>query len=707
MSNEENISADCAVHNQSVDLPRMFESESVTVPSEYLEKVENIRLSCPEEKAALGQIRHEHIQRTDPFDRLTQAQSTEHKETGKNCFDKNKDFCQPESHLPPLEDPSVILLSPTPIRKSMSAKLLASPNSDKSYEDDYTDLESLAEEVHHVKEDKARVFINSKLKDSISDMVAYQKHIDEEQRPKTHFELLKESQMKAQKEFHARLFQELAAENQQGKKSSKVAEALGTKFSAKTQENVSIYDQEHSGFKSAPSKSPNMSRRGSNAMDTWMSKSPFWSQSLPRPRRKVTFVDDSPQRPPPPPPERQQSINTMRSMSGISTVYNQTLIEESNSQAHYYQPGSDSGHQKISSGHQQTGLEHQQTGSGHQQTGSGHQQTGSGNQQTELGNQQKKSWNQQTSCRTQETSSGSVQFENTIGIGNQNLEQEIHRQELKREELKLQEFQRQESERQELEKKELERKALERKELKRKEMERKEFERQEKNRQELQKQELQKQEMQKQELHKKELQKLELIKQEQEFKKQELQKQDLQKQQQFSHFDQTQSQQKHQYQIQSQQEHQHQNQSQKEHQYQNKSQQEHQYQTQSQQEHQYQNQSQQKHQYQNQSQQEHQHHNQSQQQHQYQNKSQQEHQYPNQSQQEHQYQNQSQQEHQHQYQNQQYNQQKSHSPRQIQQFVEKNDGNALKSVEYREFYKGRIERRTPEQEYKLDLGSYT
>ena len=667
MSNEENISADCAVHNQSVDLPRMFESESVTVPSEYLEKVENIRLSCPEEKAALGQIRHEHIQRTDPFDRLTQAQSTEHKETGKNCFDKNKDFCQPESHLPPLEDPSVILLSPTPIRRSISAKLLASPNSDKSYEDDYTDLESLAEEVHHVKEDKARVFINSKLKDSISDMVAYQKHIDEEQRPKTHFELLKESQMKAQKEFHARLFQELAAENQQGKKSSKVAEALGTKFSAKTQENVSIYDQEHSGFKSAPSKSPNMSRRGSNAMDTWMSKSPFWSQSLPRPRRKVTFVDDSPQRPPPPPPERQQSINTMRSMSGISTVYNQTLIEESNSQAHYYQPGSDSGHQKISSGHQQTGLEHQQTGSGHQQTGSGHQQTGSGNQQTELGNQQKKSWNQQTSCRTQETSSGSVQFENTIGIGNQNLEQEIHRQELKREELKLQEFQRQESERQELEKKELERKALERKELKRKEMERKEFERQEKNRQDLQKQELQKQEMQKQELHKKELQKLELIKQEQEFKKQELQKQDLQ----------TQSQQKHQYQIQSQQEHQ--------------------YQTQSQQEHQYQNQSQQKHQYQNQSQQEHQHHNQSQQQHQYQNK----------SQQEHQYQNQSQQEHQHQYQNQQYNQQKSHSPRQIQQFVEKNDGNALKSVEYREFYKGRIERRTPEQEYKLDLGSYT
>ena len=673
MSNEENISA---VHIQSIDVPRMNESESVTVPSEYMEKVENFGLSCPEEKASLGQIRHEHIQRTDPFDRLTQAQSTEHKETGKNCFDKNKDVCQPESQLPPLEDPSVILLSPTPIRRSMSAKLLASPNPDKSYEDDYTDLESLAEEVHHVKEDKARVFINSKLKDSISDMVAYQKHINEEQKPKTHFELLKESQMKAQKEFHARLFKELAAENQRGKKSSKVAEVLGTKFSSKTQENVSIYDQEHSGFKSAPSKSPNMSRRGSNSMDTWMSKSPFWSQSLPRPRRKVTFVDDSPQRPPPPPPERQQSINTMRSMSGISTVYNQTLIEESHSQAHYYQTGSDSGHQKISSRHQQTGSEHQKTGSGHQPTGSGNQQTGSENQQN-------KSWNQQTSSRTQEKSSVSVQFENTNpSIGNKNLEQEIHRQEMEREQLKLQEFQRQE-----LERKELERKALERKELERKEMERKEFERQEleKQEQELQKQEFQKQEMQKQELHKKELQKLELIKQEQEFKKHELQTQDLQKghysssqkQQQFSHFDQTQSQQNHQYQIQSQQEHQHQNQSQKEHQYQKQSQQEYQYR------------------------------NQSHQQHQLQYHSQQEHPYQNQSQHQHQHQNQSQQEHQHQNQTLQYNQYKSHSPRQSHQYVEKNDGNALKSVEYREFYKGRIERRTPEQEYKLDLGSYT
>ena len=289
-----------------------------------------------EEKTSLGQMEQKSITKSSQFEKITQAQSYSLKETNKNDFKVEKDA--QDNKLPPLEDPSIILLSPTPVRRSKS--LSSANNLDKSYEDDYTDLESLAEEVHHVKEGKARELIYSKLKDSISDMVAYQKHIDEEHKPKNHYEELRESQRKAQKDFHAKLFQELAKETSGGKKTSKVAEALGTKFEVRSTASNAVYDQQTSGFNSVPSKSPNMSRRGSNnTLNTWMNKSKFWSNSLPRPQRRVTFVDETlksctppPERPPPPPPARQQSINTMQSLSSISTVYNQTLCQETESQ---------------------------------------------------------------------------------------------------------------------------------------------------------------------------------------------------------------------------------------------------------------------------------------------------------------------------------------------------------------------------------------
>ncbi len=60
--------------------------------------------------------------------------------------------------------------------------------------------ESLAEEVHHVKEDKARSYLHSKLTDTVSsDMLAYQKHDDSQtdegheglrrRHPLTHFQV--------------------------------------------------------------------------------------------------------------------------------------------------------------------------------------------------------------------------------------------------------------------------------------------------------------------------------------------------------------------------------------------------------------------------------------------------------------------------------------------------------------------------------------
>ena len=55
---------------------------------------------------------------------------------------------------------------------------------------------NLSEEVHHVKEDKARTMLNDKLKDSIHDMVAYQKY---EETPQAHFKELKSKQNVCQK----------------------------------------------------------------------------------------------------------------------------------------------------------------------------------------------------------------------------------------------------------------------------------------------------------------------------------------------------------------------------------------------------------------------------------------------------------------------------------------------------------------------------
>jgi hypothetical protein len=62
---------------------------------------------------------------------------------------------------------------------------------------DFWLLESLAEEVHHVKEDKARNYLHSKLTDTVSsDMLAYQKHDDSQsdeglrrRHPLTHFQV--------------------------------------------------------------------------------------------------------------------------------------------------------------------------------------------------------------------------------------------------------------------------------------------------------------------------------------------------------------------------------------------------------------------------------------------------------------------------------------------------------------------------------------
>lgn len=117
-------------------------------------------------------------------------------------------------------------------------------------------------------------------------MVAYQKHSDDETRPKSHFQELKDNQKKVQMDFHAKLFQELAKESTEGGKPSAVAEALGTSYEVR--KSNSTHHVHPTGYNSVPSKSPNMSRRGSSGhLNTWMSKSPFWSNSLPRQKRRV------------------------------------------------------------------------------------------------------------------------------------------------------------------------------------------------------------------------------------------------------------------------------------------------------------------------------------------------------------------------------------------------------------------------------------
>ena len=230
--------------------------------------------------------------------------------------------------LPPLEDPSVILLSPTLER---SEKVQHSEQ----------EIETLADEVKHIKEDKAAEFLKEELKDKVVDMIAYQKHnVNEEEKlgqgsSANHFLELREKEIEAQKDFHKKLLNELTKDPVQYK-SSAVAEALGTKFQVKTsQSSHKIEEQQYvqeQGSLSVPSKSPELSRRGSQS-DTYMSKGAFWSHSLPRSRRRVTFTDElppppPPTRPPPPAPVRQQSIHAMKDLSTFSNTYNNVLQEK-------------------------------------------------------------------------------------------------------------------------------------------------------------------------------------------------------------------------------------------------------------------------------------------------------------------------------------------------------------------------------------------
>ena len=162
------------------------------------------------------------------------------------------------SKLPPLEDPSVILLSPSQPKRIMTESIEESNNVDKIpppiIQSD-EEIETLAEEVKHIKEDKAVEFLKEELKDKIVDMIAYQKHIGAKADLKpnseelnmgqssvtNHFLELKQKQRQAQKEFHQKLLCELEKDWNEGStgetRNSAVAEALGTKFEVKVQKN--------------------------------------------------------------------------------------------------------------------------------------------------------------------------------------------------------------------------------------------------------------------------------------------------------------------------------------------------------------------------------------------------------------------------------------------------------------------------------------
>ena len=160
--------------------------------------------------------------------------------------------------LPPLEDPSVILLSPSQPRKylteSNNADSLPPPILPIIQADE--EIETLAEEVKHIKEDKAVEFLKEELKDKIVDMIAYQKHnganadtkVDPEElnmgqgNVTNHFLELKQKQRQAQKEFHQKLLCELGTagdgEESGGEtRNSAVAEALGASWEVKVQKN--------------------------------------------------------------------------------------------------------------------------------------------------------------------------------------------------------------------------------------------------------------------------------------------------------------------------------------------------------------------------------------------------------------------------------------------------------------------------------------
>ena len=62
------------------------------------------------------------------------------------------------------------------------------------------------------------MFVDTKLRDNINDMIAYERHNkeennpDESRGPKDHFQELRDKQKAAQKEFHNKLFNELQKE---------------------------------------------------------------------------------------------------------------------------------------------------------------------------------------------------------------------------------------------------------------------------------------------------------------------------------------------------------------------------------------------------------------------------------------------------------------------------------------------------------------
>ena len=174
------------------------------------------------------------------------------------CYSENVHIMSPPSQLPPLEDPSVILLSPSQPKRIMTESIEESNNVDKIpppiLQSD-EEIETLAEEVKHIKEDKAVEFLKEELKDKIVDMIAYQKHIGAKANVKpnsedlnmgqsvvtNHFLELKQKQRQAQKEFHQKLLCELEKDWNEGStgetRNSAVAEALGTKFEVKVQKN--------------------------------------------------------------------------------------------------------------------------------------------------------------------------------------------------------------------------------------------------------------------------------------------------------------------------------------------------------------------------------------------------------------------------------------------------------------------------------------
>ena len=90
------------------------------------------------EESSFSLHRHEKTTKTQTPDMFTQAQNPGQKKLNKNSFKVDKDVSRLDCKLPPLDDPSVILLSPNPVRRADKSIDLETNN--RSYEDDYTDL---------------------------------------------------------------------------------------------------------------------------------------------------------------------------------------------------------------------------------------------------------------------------------------------------------------------------------------------------------------------------------------------------------------------------------------------------------------------------------------------------------------------------------------------------------------------------------------